>query len=76
MALRYTRNCYRIADGFRHVESLEIEGERVALELGGYKRGDRGDFLELLNRWNRAAIGPQIGHNGFIYVYAAEVTSD
>lgn len=73
MVHRYTRHCYRIADGFRHVETLELSGEGVAMQTG--RNGNRADFLELLDQWNRAAIGPQIGHNGFIYVYASEVTS-
>lgn len=74
MTHRYKRHCYRIADGFRHVESLEITGDQVAAQTG--RNGNRADFLELLDKWNRAGVGPSIGHNGLIYVYASEVTSD
>ncbi len=69
----YTRHCYRVADGFTHSERVEMSGEQVAMQTR--KSGDRADFLELLNRWNRANIGDKIGHNGYIYVYVLEVTS-
>lgn len=73
MTYRYTRHCYRLSDGRSFAESLEMTGEAVAMQTG--RTGNRLDFLELLNKWNRAGVGQSLGANGMIYVYAAEVTS-
>lgn len=70
MIHRYQRNCYRIRDGRSFVESLEMTGEQVAAQTG--KSGNRADFLELLNRWNRQAFNVPAG---MIYVYFSEITS-
>lgn len=67
----YARHCYRISDGKRFTESRDIEGVQVAIELGNSGRaGNRLDFLELVNRWNRAGIGGP--DSNFVYTYVAE----
>lgn len=70
----YTRHCFRLSDNRHFVETRTITGVDVATSIGN-GRGDRADFLELVNRWNRHGIGERMGHNGLIYVYVAEVTS-
>lgn len=65
----YTRHCYRASDGKRFSETLSIEPAMVAMQMGGYNRsGNRADFLELLNRWNRAGSG----NDSYFYTYVAE----
>lgn len=63
MTHSYTRVAYR--DGKRFVETVELTGVDVAVQTG--KRGDRADFLELINKWNR--IGAV--QSAIIYVYYA-----
>lgn len=74
MAHRYTRTAIR-PDGSRHVESLSLDPVRVAMQLGGGNRtGGRLDFLELVNRWNRAGLAAT-EPSAPVYVFTAEVTS-
>lgn len=66
----YTRHCLRLSDNRSFVERVEMSGEQVAMNTR--KSGDRADFIELINSWNRAGATNPLGSNGFIYVYVAD----
>lgn len=73
MTHRYTRTTIK-ADGSRHVESLDLDAVQVAMTLGGNRAGNRLDFLELVNRWNRAGLAAT-EPSAPVYIFTAEVTS-
>lgn len=65
MTHEYVRHCLRLSDAKRFVERLVITGEQVAMQRNG-GRGNRLEFLELLNRWN--ANGQMSGEYFYCYV--------
>lgn len=74
MTHTYTRTAIK-ADGSRHVESLSLDPVAVTMALGGGNRtGGRLDFLELVNRWNRAGLAATEPESP-VYIFTAEVTS-
>lgn len=69
MTHTYERFCYRIRDGKEFRATCTIDGVDVAVALNGYRAGNRSDFLELLNRWNRQGCGNVA--SGYLYTYYA-----
>lgn len=68
----YIRFCYRASDGKTFRETTDISGEEVAMRLTGRRAGNRADFLELLNNWNRVALRGAEAGSGYIYTYVAD----
>lgn len=68
---------YTRADGKRLEEQKQIEGVDVAMQtngkLGGCGRGDRLDFLELINRWNRIGSGENLSGTKCQYIAGESV---
>lgn len=67
------------SDGKSLRKSQKISGQDVARQtngqLGGMGRGDRLDFLELINRWNKVGLGNNLSGNHYQYI-AGDSTRD